>query len=539
MQVMRLTKELAEAVTNSTPLEVTSVLKALADRLGGAECVRDVRFRPVDWNGQAVVHVPQWVALPTGKDPHPRLLRRVFLDPEDVGRMDCFVGLVARVARIRELRERIRDEEVSEQLLAEVTSPVPPREIEHPSYRFDKKNSNKTKRRIFAKFSDRFRNIGAEYLRERDIWKAFHKELRSASIEEDSLSKVEARIPNPPWNRDALRKKQWVQLVAAGRENDWGLETLVEKTACYYEDLSTQWTLYEDVALAPACEIAVPVRVAGRLRGILNIHGTTEGKGFTKKQEGLCLQYADILAAVCLRDQGKLLWDLENVVKSMTAETRLERIASEIAKGIRNSLVGLEKGEVFPLLYVCRRPMNPDSRLESEFEYSWNDTYQQRPEPQKAESRDHDHWLRDLELWHTENQLGKIHVRKDGLGASALEKWQKCARGTTPRHRVTASKYFVVSGDVDNPDSVTASKTAWLREIKTTGCLPLVFRKRVHGLLYLHCKQRHFFTQSELEALDAFGAQAAIAVNNAKSFGPPYRQLYGDALINALGGGQE
>ncbi|MCJ7656033.1 MAG: GAF domain-containing protein, partial [Dehalococcoidia bacterium] len=112
----------------------------------------------------------------------------------------------------------------------------------------------------------------------------------------------------------------------------------------------------------------------------------------------------------------------------------------------------------------------------------------------------------------------------------SINKWRVQAR----REPIRAKSYFVVSGDVDNPDSNSGSRTALQYHIKTTGCLPLIFSHHLYGLLYLHCTKHHFFTESELEALETFGVQVAIAINNAKLIGPSYGELYGNALLNSI-----
>lgn len=160
----------------------------------------------------------------------------------------------------------------------------------------------------------------------------------------------------------------------------------------------------------------------------------------------------------------------------------------------------------------------------------WDNTYYHRQQPQQNEKEDFD-------LWKKENNLGPIPIRSNGLGWNVIEKWKqredKIKNGLATKN----GHLFIASLDVDNPNSGLGSRSALEYGIKTTGCIPLIFEYRVYGLLYLHCTERHFFTDAEIYALEAFSTQAAIAINNARLTGNSYEELYGKKILDLIIGG--
>jgi len=474
------------------------------------EIKADVRFRPVDWKGKAVVYVPGWSRQKETEDVDPELFRRVFFDPEEPSRMDCLVGLVARVARIHE-EEKTNP---SSALLESLKEGVAKDEIRNPRYVLNKNVENEP---VFTSFIKRLKDDTNNLGKLRKKWENFYARIANIPKDREFFDKVENA--NPPWGGNVTKTGQWNQLQTI-------LEHPIEEqflqkvgdTVKYYGRLHDQWDKYTLKVETPRCEIAVPVITADRLLGILNSHRETP---FTPDEVRVSLYHAALLAIVLLRNQAELLKSLQKVAEVMTAETRLERIALEIAKSIRETLVGLKPEDIYPLLYVCKRPISAKDDLQ-DFAARWRDSYQMRQEPQDTE---------DLKLWNREQELGPIPIRINGLGYKSVEKWR--VQAERPKS-LQAKDYFVVSGDVDNPDSDTGSRTALKHVIKTSGCLPLVFSHQVYGLLYLHCTKHHFFTEAELEALETFGVQAAIAINNAKLVGPSYEELYGGALLDSL-----
>lgn len=233
------------------------------------------------------------------------------------------------------------------------------------------------------------------------------------------------------------------------------------------------------------------------------------------------------MALTYLQWQAELFEAFQKVAQTVTAENDFEIIASEITKGIREGLKhGLEEEDVFPLLYVAKRPIDRSyKKSQEDFENIWRDTYQGRQEPEDKTEKD---------LWKTENDLGKIPIRFNGLGSKIIDKWAEKVGGEQYSENIEARDNFIVCLDVDNPDSESGSRSAFYNDIRTTGCLLLTFRNKVYGLLYIHCKKRHFFTEVELRALNAFGTQAAIAIKNAGLTGESYEKLFGGEVLDLL-----
>jgi len=522
-------EEMVNTITRRPSYKVEDLLASLK---GAIKDVEDVRFRPVDWKGKAVVYVPGWSTqegTEATEDVDPKLFRRVFFDPEEPSRMDCLVGLVARVARIQQ-EERTNPKSA---LLKDLKKGVSKKEIHKPKHLVN----NIKDEQAFKSFIERFEGHTEDLKEFKDKWEKFYNRIQKFPKNEGFFDEVENA--NPPWGDNTIKKSQWKQLrdTLPWKKKFFSQEDrkqtskhpkqeqfllLVRKTVRYYSTLHKQWDKYTSNAKIPRCEIAVPVIAAGRLLGILNFH---REKGFSETEVEVSLYHAALLAVFLLRNQAELLGNLQKVASAMTTETTLEKIASEIAKGIRETLVGLKPDEVYPLLYVCKQPISAKENLQDlqDFADRWRDSYQRRQEPQ--DKKDH-------KLWKREQELGPIPIRIDGRGNKSIMKWKDQAKDKV--ESIKANSYFVVSGDVDNPDSDTGSRTALKHSIKTTGCLPLIFNHRVYGLLYLHCTKHHFFTEAELEALETFAIQAAIAINNAKLVGPSYEMLYGNALLDSL-----
>jgi hypothetical protein len=111
-------------------------------------------------------------------------------------------------------------------------------------------------------------------------------------------------------------------------------------------------------------------------------------------------------------------------------------------------------------------------------------------------------------------ELGKFLPREKGLGSTAIS----IANEEEP---------FVAAEDVQDGGG---SPTAKIAGIKSTCCLPLVFKGTVVGLLYVHFTEKHFFTAEERQILSMFAASAAIAIKNATTL-PSYDYLVGDSLL--------
>lgn len=98
--------------------EVSRILKDAKDELKA----KDARFRLRGWNDKSVVHVANWII--EGKSQigqagfEPQLMERVYYDPEDPSRIDCFVGLGGLIGRIKE--EEMKGEDGNKILLQEL-----------------------------------------------------------------------------------------------------------------------------------------------------------------------------------------------------------------------------------------------------------------------------------------------------------------------------------------------------------------------------------------------------------------------------------
>lgn len=291
-----------------------------------------------------------------------------------------------------------------------------------------------------------------------------------------------------------------------------------EQTSEHYTNLYTEYGRYIVTAKKEKFEIVVPVLAFGKFIGVLNFHRDLE---FKEEEGNIAKIYAARLAATYLQWQA-LLFDKFQDVAKISAENNFEVIASEITKAIRIGLQhGLKKKEVFPLLYVAKRPIHSSENInENDFKAIWE--YKPREKPKDEEG---------IKLWEEENTLGKIPIRGGGLGSTVVRKWQQKIQSKKP---LEAKDCFVVCPYVDNIDSTCRSISAYYSEIKTTGCILLTFENKVNGLLYLHCKERHYFTEAELNALNTLSVQAAIAIHNAELTGYTYEELYRGKLLELL-----
>jgi len=101
---------------------------------------------------------------------------------------------------------------------------------------------------------------------------------------------------------------------------------------------------------------------------------------------------------------------------------------------------------------------------------------------------------------------------------------------------------FIVVENVQDPNS-EGSESAQELGVKTTACLPLAFRGQILGVLYLHFKKPHTFTDNQMQAVKQLGVHAATAIGNAlhiiRLAGHSYMEAYGEILIDELKNLQE
>lgn len=500
---------------------IKSILNEAKEKIN----VEDIRFRLRDWQDQSVVYMPEWIIGAGLEEAEPELARRVYYDPDNPSRIDCMVGLVARIARINE--EELKEKK-DHDLIRKLKEGIAVDEINIEKIRFN----NVANQRAFKEFLERLKENTKKWLEMAMRWEEYLKYLEKNKNSPSFFS--EAIGPHAPWiNEDNAEKKKEQWLLLEKYLKEWrkgsdvkGFLEMVDKTVKRYKRLHQQWKDYTAHAEIPKCEIAVPVVAFGKFLGVLNFHKENE---FTEHDEQLARTYAAQLSVACLQRQTELFEEFQRVARIIAAKNNFEEIASKIAEGIRKGLRdGLKEAEVFPLLYVASQPISRfDELTDEEFEKRWKNAYHRRQQPLLEEEK-------DLAVWNTENILGPIPIRRKGLGRAIIEKWRKLEE----KSNKGVSYLFIDAIDVDDPNSETGSRSALQHNIKTTGCLPLVFEDQVYGLLYLHCKKRHFFTDAEVHALDTSGIQAAIAINNARLTGNSYETLYGKKILDLLIGGK-
>jgi Nif-specific regulatory protein len=110
---------------------------------------------------------------------------------------------------------------------------------------------------------------------------------------------------------------------------------------------------------------------------------------------------------------------------------------------------------------------------------------------------------------------------KDGEDADGARSPQYIVR------RVIESGQPLISADARVDERFEESETVLLENIVSTLCVPLVMRERISGAIYVdHRETKHLFSGQDLEFLEAFADQAAIAIENARL----YEELEGARL---------
>jgi hypothetical protein len=508
------------------PAEVRVVIEEAKDRLKA----EDARFRLRSWDDRSVVYVPTWIMGPALGASEAELSERVYFDPEDPSRVDCIVGLVARIARIKE--EEMKEDK-NEDLLRKLRKGIEDR-IDKIGICFN----DPKKEKEFIDLNERFKTKIKNLQTKKENWEKYLQHLKEFQ-DTNSFFNEAFSDNNKPWKHEKNpeeKEKQWEQLRKYLEMWKRGSEireflNAVEQTYERYSLLHEQYIEYASYNEKRKYEIVVPVVVFGKFIGVLNFH--RRKKEFTVEDENLAKIYAMRLATTYLHWQAELFEKFQEVARMITAEHNFEIIASMINEGIRTGLrFGLQQHRVFPLLYIPRRPIDEFADLSNKdfieiWEKIWKDSYQKR-----SESED----VTETRLREIEEKLGPIPIRVDGLGGTIINRWAKKVRDN---EFLEAKDQFITCLDVDNPNSTCGSRSALYHNIKATGCISLIFNDKVYGLLYLHCDVRHFFTEVEFRALKAFCTQAAIAISNAELTGDSYEQLYGTELLKLLIRGEQ
>lgn len=536
--------------TITKPADVRSVLEKAKKELGAD----DARFRLRSWDDRSVVvYTPEWIIGRELRETETELAERVYHDPKNPSRIDGLVGLVARVARIEE--EEMKKEK-NEDLIKELKENIGKnRDISKLKAVFNEMKDEPEFKDLTTKLD---KDI-SEVQKKKERWEEYYDRLkktydRIGENQDTSIFFEEAfREKDKPWKQEENtdeKQRQWEELKEYLEEKkrvDEFKEFLkaVEKTVDRYRYLYEQLMEYKSYFENRRREIVVPVTAFGKFIGILNFHledstgdneESAKKKEFTDEDGELAKIYAARLAATYLQWQAELFEEFQKVAQTVTAEDKFETIASRITEGIREGLKrGLKKDQVFPLLYVPKQPIDESHQLlnkefeeknkeefEKEWKSMWKDSYQEKDKPEDGS---------EIELWKKEMELGQIYIRTHGLGRTIMDKWASKMKTKKP---LETRDQFIVCPDVDNPNSACGSRSAYYNNMKTTCCLPLTFNNKIYGLLYIHCEIRHFFTEAEFRALNAFGTQAAIAIKNAKLTGDSYEKLYGSELLDFL-----
>ena len=247
---------------------------------------------------------------------------------------------------------------------------------------------------------------------------------------------------------------------------------------------------YHDNTLAKlGSEIAIPVSDGTDLLGVLSVNAF-EKNAFGGEHVTMLSDFAREVAVALVKRRASLLEDLHQIEAGMASVFELTAVAQHIADGIRKAVEGS-----IPNIFLYDESHEQKNGTPFQFLVSAGATQE-------------------------EKDLGAFSPRAKGLGAKAIDNH---AKGKDP---------FVVEEYVDDKSS-RGSTTARVKGVRSTGCLPLVFRGRIVGVVYLHFKERHYFTADEKRMLDVFATHAAITIRNASTM-PSYAKLYGSKLIEQL-----
>jgi len=256
--------------------------------------------------------------------------------------------------------------------------------------------------------------------------------------------------------------------------------------------MAEMWRNYLNRTLAElGSEMTIPILAGTNLLGILSVNAFRTNAFFPEHETMLC-DLAREVAVALLNRNASTLEDLHKTEIEMASVFELEKVAQHLAEGMQRAVEGS-----IPNIFLY------DEGCQEEFGSPFR-------------------FLAGTGATEEERMLGAFPPRSGGMGKEAIDKH---ARGEDS---------FVVEEYAEEASS-HASPTARDQGIKTIGCLALIFRARIVGVVYLHFRERHFFTQNEKRMLDMFAGYAAIAVINASAL-PSYAELYGNQLTRLLAG---
>lgn len=523
--------DILDIIENPTKSSAFEDVKNLLEKAKSYFEADAIRFRLRDWEDRSVVYVSDWLIGTYSFKNYPELGKRKYFDYNDKKVYDCSTGLAARIARIKE--EGYKSEGKKDSELIKTLKNGFEEFINTEIFTFkDSDRIGKCKQ-----FSDNIKDKIKDLEEKKVLLDDYKKDIdKKSDLDNDSFFE-EVEKNNLPWyNSDQKNEQEW-EIEFYKNKGRKGVELFKERVNDvyqYYNTLSDNYREYFDSWKKVKYGFALPVVAFGKFIGVLNFHYNSNER--IPKIEDIKLPakiFASLLGVRYIKWKAELFESFQEEPMLVTSERNFEKITQTLSKAIREGFEDIISGKcLFPLLYIPRkkpiRKTDENRIIDEKFDKIWKNSYQRRREPDRRDSVDHN-------LWQTEKDLGEIPIRSNGLGRDVVDDFlDKVSYASGfEESNLRIKDFFRVIQDVEDPTGI-GSSSARENGIKTTGCLPLILNDRLYGLLYLHCKEKHFFTEVELDALEIFGTQAAIAIHNADMAGDSYEKLYGTKIIDLL-----
>lgn len=284
-------------------------------------------------------------------------------------------------------------------------------------------------------------------------------------------------------------------------ENDKRKDSL-ELQIMDLDNLYESWKNYLKELEEWKCGIAIPIFLNNEPVGVLNLHSKIDN-WFNTSDHAICKALANQVGYALLEHQNKSTNSILDFVKITTEKisevnepiTFKNKIITHLNESIINFLVlgdeQLNSDNIFTLLYKCKRPMSPERLI------SYKNRFDEQFERVYRPSQINESLIKEYLLLN-------IKIRGDGIGYESILKAKSNPESTS----------FLVRGNIENAIS-RGSESAINHGILTTACLPLIFERKVYGLIYVHIyNNMHFFTQIEEEILKKFAHNTAIVLKN-------------------------
>jgi len=296
------------------------------------------------------------------------------------------------------------------------------------------------------------------------------------------------------------------------------------------DKLSSAWNNYWTNLDKWNSEVAVPIIVGSKLLGVLNVHSKLE-KQYFESDVAILQALASRVAIFLMAHQQKVLNKINEIEQRLIVNRNTDIIAEQIAEGIKEVAFFYDEKsniEIFPLLYICKSPMTPQSLLKEQ-DFGDNFRFIQRNKASEAEMK-----------------LLRVSISNNGLGFQAIRELARKIKKSSIESTIKSSDtIFIVRENIDDPIN-RGSESAQKKGVISTACLPLAFQGIVYGLLYIHVKiksehdkiERYFFTQIEKDVITLFAVLASVVLKNLKQ-NPnleTYDNLCGLYLINQCAG---